>query len=143
MAIETAKFRQGRSLEIEGVGHGSAPIPMGARVGPLLYSSGISGKDAATSTLPAGAEDQVRHAFLNMRSLLAAGGASVDDVVRVTVYLKDGAVREPLNKEWVAMFPDPHDRPARHALMYDLQAGMVVQLEVVAYVQSDVPADHR
>ena len=40
-----------RSLNVPGAGH-NAPIPLGARVGPLICSSGISGKDPATGQLP-------------------------------------------------------------------------------------------
>ena len=44
-------------------------------------------------------------------------------------------MRDAINAEWLALFPDPHDRPARHILVYELQHGMVVQLEVTAFVQ--------
>lgn len=127
--------RRGRSLEVPGVTHGGAPIPMGARVGNTIYSSGIAGVDPATGRVAPDAPSQARWAFAHLRTLLQAGGASLDDVVRVTVYLKDPAAREPVNAEWIACFPDPHDRPARHILAYDLQHGMLLQLEAVAVVQ--------
>jgi 2-iminobutanoate/2-iminopropanoate deaminase len=98
---------------------------MGARVGPLLCSSGIPGVDPATGQLPASAADQARHAFANLKAVLAAGGATLADVAK------------PINAEWLACFPDPHDRPARHTLVYDLQHGMWLQLEVIAYVKAD------
>lgn len=127
---------KGRSLEVPGVTHGAAPIPMGARVGNMIFSSGIMGKDPATDKLPADAASQARFAFRNLETLLAQGGATLADVGRITVYIKDNSVREPLNAEWLARFPDPHDRPARHTLVYDLQGGMWLQLEVVAVVGS-------
>ena len=126
--------RRLRSIEVEGVTHGKAPIPMGARVGNTLYSSGIPGVDPATGQLGADAAAQARHAFDNMRALLAGGGAALADVVRMTVYLKDNAAREHVNAEWLKCFPDPHDRPARHTLVHDLQGGMLLQLEVIAIV---------
>lgn len=128
--------RKGRSLEVPGVTHGPAPIPMGARVGNMIFSSGIMGKNPADDTLPADAASQAKFAFLNLETLLAAGGATLADVGRITVYIKDNSVRESINKEWLARFPDPHDRPARHTLVYDLQGGMLLQLEVVAVVQA-------
>lgn len=126
--------RTGRSIEVEGVSHGSAPIPMGARVGNVLYSSGIMGKDPATDQLPADVASQAKFAFQNMKALLAAGGATLDHVVRMTVYIKDDSARGAINEEWLKCFPDPHDRPARHALVYDLRGGMLLQLEIVAVV---------
>lgn len=128
-------FVKRRSLEVVGVSHGSAPIPMGSRVGNIIYSSGIAGVDPSTSTLAPDAVGQARFAFKNLHSMLLDGGASFEDVVRVTVYLKDNSAREAVNAEWLKAFPDPHSRPARHALIYDLQHGMLLQLEAVAVVQ--------
>jgi 2-iminobutanoate/2-iminopropanoate deaminase len=126
--------RRPRSIEVAGVTHGAAPIPMGARVGNTLYSSGIAGIDPSTGKLGADAASQAAFAFANMRSLLAGGEARLEDVVRMTVYLKDNGAREHVNAEWLKCFPDPHDRPARHTLVYDLQHGMLLQLEVIAIV---------
>ncbi len=128
--------RRPRSIEVEGVSHGKAPIPMGARVGNMLYSSGIHGMNRATGQLDSDVALQTRHAFDNMRAMLSAGGASLEDVVRIMVYLKDNSARDHVNEEWLMCFPDPHDRPARHTLVYEqMQSGMLIQLEVVAVVQ--------
>ena len=126
--------RRPRSIEVKGVTHGTAPIPMGARVGNTLYSSGIPGVDPATGKLGIDAASQARFAFDNLRSMLHSGGAALQDVVRMTVYLKDNSAREHVNAQWLECFPDPHDRPARHTLMYDLQGGMLLQLEAIAIV---------
>ncbi len=67
--------------------------------------------------------------------MLQAGGASLDDVAKFSVTIKDNSVREALNAEWLACFPDPHDRPARHIVVQDLQHGMWLQIEVMAFVQ--------
>lgn len=123
-----------RSLEVPGASH-NAPIPAGARVGNVLCSSAISGKDAATGLLPPDAATQAQLAFINLKTLLQAGGATLSSVVKLTVYIKDNSVREAINAEWLACFPDPHDRPARHTLVYDLQHGMWLQLEAMAVIQ--------
>jgi len=129
--------RRPRSLEVQGVTHGNAPIPMGARVGNLIYSSGIMGKDPATDKLPEDAASQSKFMFQNLQTLLKNGGATLDDVVRVSAYVKDNAYREALNAEWLKCFPDPHDRPARHTSVVDLPGGMLLQIEVVAVVQGN------
>ena len=128
--------RRPRSLEIPGVTHGSVPIPAGARVGNMIFSSGIAGRDPATGQLPADAASQARFAFEHLRTLVENGGGTVTDIGHVTVFVKDNSAREPINAEWVRMFPDPHDRPARHTLVYDLQHGMLLQLEAIAVVQN-------
>lgn len=125
---------KGRSLEIPGVSHGNAPIPMGARVGNMIFSSGIMGKDPATNELPADVELQAKFAFENMLALLKAGGASLDNLARMTVFIKNETARPAVNAQWLKFFPDPHDRPARHTLVYDLPGGMLLQLEIVAVI---------
>jgi 2-iminobutanoate/2-iminopropanoate deaminase len=83
--------RRPRSIEVEGVSHGNAPIPMGARVGNMLFSSGIMGKDPATDTLPPDASTQARFVFVNLRTLLANGGAALQDVAHVKALDKGGS----------------------------------------------------
>jgi 2-iminobutanoate/2-iminopropanoate deaminase len=108
---------------------------MGARVGNMIYSSGIMGKDPANDTLPADGPSQAKFMFMNLRSLLAQGGADLGDVVHVKAYVKDNSHRDALNAEWLKCFPDPHDRPARHTMVADLPGGMLVQIEIVAVVK--------
>ena len=79
-----------RSLQVPQVGH-KAPIPLGARVGPLICSSGIAGKDPVDGTLPADGATQVVHAFTNLQALLAAGGAGLQHVVKLDITLADDA----------------------------------------------------
>jgi 2-iminobutanoate/2-iminopropanoate deaminase len=50
--------------------------------------------------------------------------------------VKDNSLRDLINIEWLARFPHPHDRPARHILVSDLQHGMWLQLEVMAFITS-------
>ena len=45
-----------KSIEIEGLAH-SVPIPLGCRVGPILATSGIGGKDPKTGRMPPDAPD--------------------------------------------------------------------------------------
>ena len=129
--------RRPRSIEVEGVSHGNAPIPMGARVGNMLFSSGIMGKDPATDALPPDAASQARFVFANLRTLLANGGAALQDVAHVKAYVADNAYRDALNHEWLQCFPDPHDRPARHTVCTPLPVGMLIQIEVVAVITGE------
>jgi 2-iminobutanoate/2-iminopropanoate deaminase len=126
--------RKGRSLEVPGISHGNAPIPMGARVGNMIFSSGIMGRDSRTDTLPEDVALQAKYAFENVIALLEAGGASLDALARMTVFIKDDSARAAVNEQWLKYFPDPHDRPARHTVVHNLPGGMLVQLEIVAVV---------
>jgi 2-iminobutanoate/2-iminopropanoate deaminase len=120
-----------QTLEVPGVSH-DAPIPMGVRVGNLVFSSGVAGKDPADGSLPPDPARQAELMFQNVRTLLEQTGATMDDVARITVYVKDDAYREHVNREWLKSFPDEHDRPARHTLVWDLRGGMLIQCELIA-----------
>lgn len=121
-------------MEIPGVTH-NAPIPMGVRIGSLLFSSGIAGKDPATDRVPDDPARQAELMFTNMRILLERAGGKLDDVAHVTVFVKDDGYREHLNREWEKAFPDPEDRPARHTLRWDLPGGMLIQCELIAVLE--------
>ena len=110
----------------------AAPIPMGVRIGSLVFSSAVMGKDPASDSLPADAAQQAELMFRNVRTLLGQAGATLDDVAHMTVYVKDNAYREHLNREWLKAFPDERDRPARHTILWDLPGGMLIQCELVA-----------
>ena len=112
-----------------------APIPMGVRVGNMVFSSGIAGKDPADGSLPPDPARQAELMFLNVRTLLERAGATLDDVAHLTVWVKDNAYREHLNREWLEAFPDEDDRPARHTLVSDLRGGMLIQCELVAVLE--------
>ncbi len=126
--------RKGRSIHVEGVQHG-APIPMGARVGNMIFSSGIIGADPATGDVPADLESQCVFAFANMKTLVENAGGKVQNIGSIKVYMKDRSQREAVNRPWLEMFPDEDDRPARHAIQYDaFPPGVLVQLEVIAVI---------
>lgn len=120
-----------RSIEIEGVRH-NAPIPMGARIDNVIWSSAIQGMDPFTGLVPDDGIEQVRLCFANLASFLDQAGVSADDVIRMTVHLEDPSLRDEVNRYWLELYPDEHDRPARHAMNLPLNNNMLVQLEVVA-----------
>lgn len=127
-----------RSIEIEGFGHGTNPIPAASRVGNIVMTGGVYGLDPTTKAIPDGAADQCRLMFANLRRILSAAGASTDDVLKITVFVKDPSVRDVVNPEWTAMFPDPQSRPARHTLINPyLAANMLIQCEALAVVAGE------
>ena len=125
---------KGRSIHVDGVQHG-APIPMGARVGNMIFSSGIIGTDPSTGKVPEDLDSQCVFAFANMKTMLENAGATTKNVGTIKVYMKDRSQRDAVNRPWLEMFPDGNDRPARHAIEYDaFPPGVLVQLEIVAVV---------
>ncbi|KQM19852.1 RidA family protein [Novosphingobium sp. Leaf2] len=126
---------QRRSIEVEGFDHGLQPIPAASRVGGLVISGGIYGLDSETGKLPDDVATQTELMFQQFERIVAAAGASLGDIVRMTFYLKDPAARDHINRQWLGCFPDAASRPARHTLNYDgLPANMLVQCDFTAMV---------
>jgi 2-iminobutanoate/2-iminopropanoate deaminase len=123
-----------KSIEIEGLSHGNNPIPLASVVGNLLISGGIMGQEPGNPKLPEDLPTQAKLMFANVRRVLEAAGGTTEDIVKVTIFLKHGLDRQPINNEWVEMFPDPASRPARHTISYDPPPGMLVQCEIIAYL---------
>ncbi len=120
-----------QSIEIEGLSH-NAPIPMACRVGPILATSAIGGKDAATGKLPPEPAQQAFHCFENLKIVLAKAGMDLGDVVKVDVFVTDESLRDEINKVWIACYPDAHQRPARHAHTGPLRGGQSMQIVALA-----------
>ncbi|SDH25338.1 2-iminobutanoate/2-iminopropanoate deaminase [Alteribacillus persepolensis] len=121
-----------KSVQLSGVTHGKAPIPMGARIGSFVCSSAIMGKDARTDELPEDEQQQITCLFENIKQFMEEAGGSPKDIIKLSVYLKDDSVRSLFNDGWREMFPDPDDRPARHITVKDLRRGMCAQVEITA-----------
>lgn len=123
-----------RSIEIDGVTHGSAPIPMASQIGNIVYSSAVMGKDPATNVLPDDVRKEMECLFRNISSVMSAAGGTTEDIIRMSVHLRSNDLRAFFNEEWLKMFPDPGSRPARHITLADLQNRMRVQVEFVAII---------
>lgn len=125
-----------RSINVPGLAHGSQPVPVASRVGDVVATGGVFGADPRHGDLPDDPDQQVRNVFTNIRRVLAAADADVSDIVKITVYVSDRALRGTINEEWGQMFPDPDDRPARHVLVHDLPGRIRVQCDVLAVVSN-------
>ena len=62
---------------------------LGARAGDFVFVAGMQGVDPATNKLVEGDEARIRQAFLNIRTIAQSEGATLQDCVRLTVYVGD------------------------------------------------------
>lgn len=120
-----------KSIHIKGMEHG-APIPNGVVMGNMVFSSAISGKDPKSGVLPEDPDQQAEALFNNLRTFMEQAGGTPDNIGHMTVFLKEEKYRDSINKAWNKMFPDEHDRPARHALKAELRGNMLFQVELIA-----------
>ena len=102
-----------KSIDIKGFTHQN-PIPNATRIGNILVSGVVVGYDPGTRTMPAELDQQLANMFAHVKEIVETAGGSTDDIIKLTVWLKNPNDRELLNKHWVKMFPDPHHRPSRH-----------------------------
>ena len=125
-----------RSIHVGGFSHAN-PVPAAARIGPFVYSGAITGRDPETRAMPPDLDTQTVNLFRHVREIIEAAGGSTDDIIRMTVYLREFRDRDAVNREWEAMFPDPDDRPARQALPAAFDGDMRVQCDFVAVLDGD------
>ena len=121
------------SFDIPPVMH-SAPIPMVTRVGNMVFTSGVMGSDPETGEMPESVEEQAKNCFKNLTNALAKAGAKPSDLGHVAVMLKSGASRQAVNGPWLEMFPDVHNRPARHATVIE-NLNFGIQIEAIACIE--------
>lgn len=103
-------------IHIRGSGHRhTSPIPQGVKAGGFIFLSALRGVNPETQRVEHDdMEAQARQLFENMKNVLAAAGATLDDVVKVSVYMKDLRDRAVFNKVWAEYFGE--NAPARFAV---------------------------
>ena len=91
----------------------SSPLySQAVRAGSMIYTSGIVGMDPNTNQMAGTTiQEQTRQALINLRNILHAGGATLQDVVEVHVLLTRPGDFAGLNEEYAKFFPvDPPTR---------------------------------
>ena len=125
-----------RSINAEGVPHHKNPIPHACVVRGVLVSSAISGVDRDTGRYLEEREQQIALAFEYLEDVLAAGGAGIEDVVKLDLFFSDKDDRKFANEHWLRLFPDARSRPARHAHLAELPDGCFLQIEAMAVLEN-------
>lgn len=123
-----------RAIQVETFAHVN-PVPAASRVGPLLMSGVLPGRDPESGEMPADLTSQLAHVFTLIREVMSAAGGSTDDIVKLTFHLVDFRDRNALNDEWTRMFPDPATMPARQVIAAALDGGALVHADLVAWME--------
>lgn len=90
------------------------PYSQAVKAGNTVYLSGQIGLDPATMQMVEGIDAQIVRVFENLKAVSEAAGATLDDAVRVTIYLTDLANFAKVNEVMVRYFIAPY--PARAAV---------------------------
>ena len=107
------------------------PYSQAIVAGGLIFCSGMAGIDPATGTIPEGIEAQTEQALVNLAAVLAEAGASMDDIVKTTIFYDDVEDFGRLNEVYARHKPDRP--PARSAPAHiRLPRGLLVSIEAIA-----------
>ena len=117
----------------------NAPAAIGTysqavRFGGTLYLSGQIGLDPATGQLVDGIENQIHRVFGNLKAVAKAGGGSLDDTVKLTIYLTDLSHFARVNEIMPRYFNQPY--PARAVVgVAALPRGAMVEADAILALQ--------
>jgi 2-iminobutanoate/2-iminopropanoate deaminase len=108
------------------------PYSMAVKTGNFIFLSGQVGLDPETKKLvEGGVEAQARQIFKNIKAVLAEAGATLQNVVKTTVFLKDMADFKRVNEVYAQHFEPPF--PARSAVaVRELPLSVDIEIEVIA-----------
>jgi len=111
------------------------PFSPAIRAGDYIFVSGQSGfQDPKTGETIKGIEAQTRECLQNMKQVLEAAGLSLEDVVKVTVFLGNVADYAKMNEVYQTYFPKY--LPARSTAVTGLVIpNMLIEMECIAYSQ--------
>ena len=116
----------------------NAPTPRGpyapaVRAGDFIYVSGQGPVDPITDKVsPGDIRHQTRVTLQNLRAILTACGATLADVVKCSVFLRDGKDFAAMNEVYAEFFGD--QKPARTTVEAKFAVPeMKVEIDCIAY----------
>jgi 2-iminobutanoate/2-iminopropanoate deaminase len=111
-----------------------APYTPGIKAGGLLFVSGQLALDPNTKKIVEGEfEDRVRQCLRNVEAVVAAAGGTLDDVVKVTVFLTDMGLFSRMNAVYGACWGEV--KPARTCIeVSSLPLDADVEIEAIACI---------
>lgn len=111
----------------------SSPYSQAIRAGDFIYTCGFGPEDPQTGELVGNnIEGQTRQTLENIKAVLAAAGAQMGDVVKVTTHFQNLNDFAGYNRVYAEYFPEA--RPVRTTVGSQLLADFMIEIDVVAYV---------
>jgi reactive intermediate/imine deaminase len=108
------------------------PFSAGIKANGFIFTAGQVGTDPRTGEL-AGPDvaSQTRQVIANVKAILEAGGSSLDNLVKTTVFLADLRLFEAMNNVYRELIPEP--RPGRSTVEARLaRPEILVEIEAIA-----------
>lgn len=103
------------------------------KVGDTVYMSGQIPLNPATMTLEEGIEAQIVRVFDNLQAVAEASGGTLNDAVKLNVFLTDLANFAKVNEIMARYFAEPY--PARAAIgVAALPRGSMVEMDAILHL---------
>lgn len=112
-----------------------APSPVGAYSQAIvtnlgrIYISSQMPMNPETKEIPDSIEEQTMQVLINIKNILSEGNFSIDDVVKVTVYIHDQNKFKQFNNIYKNFFKEPY--PARTVIRCDLEDELI-EMDIIA-----------
>jgi 2-iminobutanoate/2-iminopropanoate deaminase len=112
------------------------PYSQAVRVGGFLFTSGQIALDPTTGELVGGGvERETRQVLQNLKAVLSAAGAGLEDVVRTTIFLTNMGEFATVNRIYAEYF-EGGALPARSTVeVAKLPRGATVEIDAIATVR--------
>ncbi len=108
------------------------PYSQAIKTGNMIFTSGVIPLDKE-GNFSADIKEQAKQALNNLAGVLEAAGASLDQVVKVTCYIKDMNQFAAINEVYAGFFSEPY--PARSCIeAARLPKDIGIEIEAVAIV---------
>jgi reactive intermediate/imine deaminase len=121
-----------KAIQSKGAPAAIGTYSQAVRAGDTLYLSGQIGLDPETMQMAEGIDAQTHRVFRNLAAVADAAGMSLDEAVRMTVYLTDLAHFARVNEIMAQYVREPH--PARAAIgVAGLPRGALVEVDAILH----------
>ena len=121
-----------KAIQSKGAPAAIGTYSQAVRAGDTVYLSGQIGLDPETMQMADGIDGQTHRVFRNLAAVADAAGMSLDDAVRMTVYLTDLAHFARVNEIMAQYVREPY--PARAAVgVAGLPRGALVEVDAILH----------
>lgn len=110
-------------------------LSWGVKAGPTIYVAGMLSTDPYSNEIVGHGDiaAQTRRVIENIKGVLEAAGASLEDVAMNHIFLRDMSDYAEMNKVYMSYFKAP--RPARYCVKLDMvKPEFLVEIAAVAHV---------
>lgn len=111
------------------------PYSQGIIFGNLIFVSGQIGKDPNSNELAKGIKEQTLRIFSSIKEILKSADSDLENVLKVTVYLKNMDDYPVMNDVYASFFKKPY--PARATVQVaKLPKDALIEIECIAFIKN-------